>query len=109
MAFFRNVFGLVAIAPLIYRAGLGSLRSRQPKLQLARALIGIVAMLSWFYALSVIPIAEATALSFTAVIFGSIGAALFFGERMRARRWSAVVIGFLGALIILRPGTQAAG
>jgi len=61
-------------------------------------------MLTWFYGLSVVPIAQATALSFTAVIFGSIGAALVLGERMRLRRWSAVVMGFVGALVILRPG-----
>jgi drug/metabolite transporter (DMT)-like permease len=61
-------------------------------------------MLTWFYGLSVVPIAQATALSFTAVIFGSIGAALVLGERMRLRRWSAVIAGFVGALVILRPG-----
>jgi drug/metabolite transporter (DMT)-like permease len=60
----------------------------------------------WFYSLSVVPVAEATALSFTSVIFGSIAAAVFLGERMRLRRWSAVIVGFLGAMVILRPGFQ---
>jgi len=106
VAFFRNLFGLLAVAPLVYRAGLSSLKSRQPLLQGARALVGVGAMFSWFYALSVVPIAEATALSFTVVIFGSIGAAVFLGERMRLRRWSAVATGFIGTLIILRPGVE---
>ena len=104
ITFFRNLFGLVAILPLAMRAGLASMKSRQPGLQVLRSGFGLAAMLTWFYALSVVPIAQATALSFTSVIFGSIGAALVLGERMRLRRWSAVVAGFVGALVILRPG-----
>ena len=104
IVFFRNLFGLVAILPLALRAGIGNLKSRQPGLQLLRSAFGLVAMFTWFYALSVVPIAQATALSFTSVIFGSIGAALLLGERMRLRRWSAVLAGFAGTLVILRPG-----
>ena len=104
ITFFRNLFGLVAILPLAARAGLASIKSRQPGLQLLRSGFGLVAMLTWFYGLSVVPIAQATALSFTSVIFGSIGAAIVLGERMRLRRWSAVVAGLIGALVILRPG-----
>ena len=104
ITFFRNLFGLIAIMPLALRAGIGSLRSRQPGLQIVRSGFGVVAMFTWFYALSVVPIAQATALSFTAVIFGSIGAALLLGESMGPRRWSAVVAGFVGTLVILRPG-----
>ena len=74
-AFFRNLFGLVAILPLALRAGIGNLKSRQPGLQIIRSGFGLVAMFTWFYALSVVPIAQATALSFSAVIFGSVGAA----------------------------------
>jgi drug/metabolite transporter (DMT)-like permease len=58
----------------------------------------------WFYAMSRIPIAEVTALGFTAPIFITIGAAVFLGERLRLRRITAVIISFAGALIILRPG-----
>jgi len=104
ITFFRNLFGLFAILPLALRGGVASLKSRQPGLQLLRSGFGLVAMLTWFYGLSVVPIAQATALSFTSVIFGSIGAALVLGERMGLRRWSAVVAGFIGALVILRPG-----
>jgi len=104
ITFFRNLFGLFAILPLALRGGVASLKSRQPGLQLLRSGFGLVAMLTWFYGLSVVPIAQATALSFTSVIFGSIGAALVLGERMGLRRWSAVLAGFIGALVILRPG-----
>ncbi len=104
ITFFRNLFALLIMAPLMLRAGVEELKSRQPRLQLVRSCFGILAMALWFYGLSVVPIAEATALSFTAAIFGSVAASLFLRERMRLRRWTAVVIGFAGALIILRPG-----
>jgi drug/metabolite transporter (DMT)-like permease len=107
IAFFRNLFGLIAILPLAIRAGIGNLKSRQPGFQLIRSGFGLAAMLTWFYGLSVVPIAQATALSFTSVIFGSMGATLILGERMGVRRWSAVGAGFAGALIILRPGFDA--
>ena len=106
VVFFRNLFGLLAVLPLVLREGVGRLRTRRPGLHLLRSCIGIAAMWLWFYALSVVPVAEATALSFTSVIFGSIAATLLLGERMRLRRWSAVGLGFLGALVILRPGFQ---
>jgi len=60
----------------------------------------------WFYAMARIPIAEVTALGYTAPIFVTIGAAVFFGEKLHLRRIMAVAAGFLGAMIILRPGFQ---
>lgn len=107
ITFFRNFFGLLVMAPLMFRAGVEELKSRQPRLQLLRSCFGILAMALWFYGLSVVPIAEATALSFTAAIFGSVTASLFLRERMRLRRWTAVITGFVGALIILRPGLHS--
>jgi len=106
VVFFRNLFSLLVVLPLVLREGPAKLLTKRPGLHLLRSLIGICAMWLWFYALSVVPVAEATALSFTSVIFGSIAAAVFLGERMRLRRWSAVIIGFLGAMVILRPGFQ---
>lgn len=106
VVFFRNLFGLVAILPMLARSGLSGLASKQPKLQVLRGVIGIAAMLTWFYALSVVPIATATALSFTAAVFASLGALVFLGEKMRLRRWVAVIVSFIGVLIILRPWTQ---
>ena len=60
----------------------------------------------WFYAMARIPIAEVTAIGYTAPIFVTIGAALFLGERLHARRIGAVIAGFVGAMIIVRPGFQ---
>lgn len=107
ITFFRNLFGLLIMTPLMFRAGVEELKSRQPRLHLIRSCFGILAMSLWFYGLSVVPIAEATALSFTAAIFGSVAAAVILRERMRLRRWTAVLTGFAGALIILQPGFQS--
>ena len=107
IAFFRNLFGLLAVLPLLLRAGPGGFRTQRPWLQVARGVIGMGAMLGWFYGLSVTPIATATALSFTAAIFASLGAVVILGEKLRLRRWTAIIFGFIGALIVLRPGVEA--
>ena len=103
VVFFRNVFGLIAMLPWLAGHGLGALRTQRLGLHALRATIGIVSMICWFTALSLMPLAEATALSFTAPIFASVLAVIFLGEVMRLRRWSATAVGLLGTLVILRP------
>lgn len=107
VAFFRNLFSLIFMAPWVLRMGVAGLRTSSIRKYALRGLTAIVAMLCWFYGLAMMPIAEATALSFTAPIFASIGAIVFLGERMGVRRWSAIVVGFAGTMIILRPGANA--
>lgn len=107
IAFFRSVFGLLTLLPLILRYGPGAWRSGQPRLQLLRGVVSGTSLMCWFYGLSIVPLAEATALSFTNAIFASLGAVVFLRERMGVRRWSAVIVGLAGALIILRPGEAA--
>ena len=109
VAFFRNLFGLIFVIPWFIRFGLEPLRTNQLKLHIYRSLVNVVAMFSFFYALSITPIAEVTALGFAAPIFTTILAALFLGEVVRLRRWTAVVVGFIGTLIILRPGFNEIG
>jgi drug/metabolite transporter (DMT)-like permease len=104
VVFFRNVFGLIAMLPWLMGHGLGALRTQRLGLHALRASIGIVSMICWFTALSLMPLAQATALSFTAPIFASVLAVVFLGEVMRLRRWSATAVGLLGTLIIVRPG-----
>ncbi|MFK7859935.1 MAG: DMT family transporter [Granulosicoccus sp.] len=106
IVFFRNVFGLVAILPLLLRAGFGSLITRNPRLHMIRAGVGIIAMLGWFYALSKVPIANATALSFSTVIFATVSAWLFLGEKLRWRRSAAIVLGLIGVYVVLRPSAE---
>ncbi len=107
MVFFRSLFGLAAMLPFLLRPGLASLRTRHPRLHCVRALIALVAMGCWFYGLGRMPLAEATALSFTMPLFASVAAVMALGERMRVRRWTAVAVGFAGAMIIIRPGFAA--
>ena len=105
IAFFRNVFGLVALAPMLLGAGLRTtLRSSRPGLHVLRGLLNAVAMLTFFYAVTVTPLATVAALGFTAPLFAALLAIPFLGERPGWRRWVGLAVGFAGALIIIRPG-----
>ena len=107
VVFFRNLFGLVAVLPLIVRSGgISILKTHQPKIYFVRISFGIVAMLSWFYALSKVPVANATALSFSSTIFATLSAWIFLREPMRFRRWFAIIAGLIGVLIVLQPGLE---
>ena len=106
LAFFRNAFGLLFVLPWFWRSNLASLATTRMKLYGFRAVISTAAMLCWFTALTMMPLAEITALSFTAPLFATAGAALFLGEVVRIRRWAATLVGFAGAMIILRPGIE---
>ena len=104
IAFFRNIFGLAFLLPLLMRSRFAVLRTRQIGLHALRGVINMAAMLMFFTALSISPIAKVTALGFTAPIFMAILAVIVLGERFRIYRWSAIFLGFAGILIILRPG-----
>lgn len=107
IAFFRNLFGLAFLLPLLVGAGFAQMRTKRLGLHALRGLINIAAMLMFFTALSMTPLAKVTALSFTAPIFAAVLSVLFLGERFRLYRWVAILVGFLGMLIILRPGFVA--
>jgi drug/metabolite transporter (DMT)-like permease len=104
LVFLRASFGLLIVLPFALRAGPGVLRSARPGLHLSRGLAGSIAMMCGFFALTRLPLADVTAIGFTAPMFLVVLAALVLGETVRARRWSATVVGFLDVLIMLRPG-----
>jgi drug/metabolite transporter (DMT)-like permease len=104
IAFLRNVFALTFMLPWLMRHGRVGLRTQRLNMHLWRAAVGLVAMLTWFSAIAYLPLAEAVALNFTVPLFATAGAALFLGEAVRARRWTATAVGFLGVVVILRPG-----
>lgn len=106
VAFFRNFFSLLVMAPWILNAGVAGLRTARLPLYTLRAFVGMISMLCWFWSVALMPITEATALGFTAPFFVTILAALILKEVVRLRRWTAVIVGFLGALVILRPGVS---
>ncbi|MDX2298115.1 MAG: DMT family transporter, partial [Xanthomonadaceae bacterium] len=107
IAFFRNLFGLLFALPLLYRHGVGLLRTSKLPLYFLRCSIGIVSMLAGFWAIVNLPLAQAISLSYSTPLFVTIGAVLVLGEVVRARRWTAVIVGFIGVLIILRPGAES--
>ena len=102
--FLRMIIAQVMLMPWLFKYGVGILHTKRIKLHALRACFTCGAMVSSFYAWSMIPLADVTALSFLAPIFATVGAALILGETVRARRWAATLIGFAGAMIILRPG-----
>ena len=104
ISFGRSLVALLAMLPFIWRAGPGVLRSNHLRIHLGRGIAGGTAMICAFYALTKIPLADFTALSFTTPLFILLLAALILGERVGPRRWGAVAVGFLGVLVMTRPG-----
>jgi len=104
IAFFRNLFGTPILFFLLIRYGWGLFRTDQVRVHFARSFGHVLAMMMFFVAISITPLATANALSFTAPLFASVLAMLFLGEVFRWRRWGALAIGFAGTLVILRPG-----
>ena len=107
ISFFRALFGFVVLAPVFLRHGLGPLRTRRLGLHALRGLLNAGAMISLFIALGLIPLAKFAALVFTAPLFVTVLALVFMGERIRGRRIGALVFGYAGTLLILRPGAGA--
>ena len=105
-AFIRYCFGIVLILPLLSRAGIMSLDRDRLGFHALRGLVHGGGVILWFLAMSRIPISEVTALGFTTPIFVTLGAAVFLSERLKPYRVAAVLIGFIGALLILRPGLR---
>ena len=109
VVFLRLLFGLIALSPVLAWRGPGMLRTSNLRLYAVRVVLGLIGMTSWFLALALLPVGEVTAIGFLTPLFSILGAALFLGEIVRWRRWSATLIGFAGALIILRPGFGPVG
>lgn len=104
----RYAFGAAVMLPVLLRGGVGALRTNNLPLQVVRNLVHAVGSGLWFLALPLVPLAEITAISFTSPIFLTIGAMLFFGEKVRLRRWLAIFFGFVGVLIVLYPRLDVA-
>ncbi|MFP6731718.1 MAG: DMT family transporter [Alphaproteobacteria bacterium] len=106
--FFRYLFGMLPVAVLIwYGGGLAALRTRRPGVHALRAGLLFLALYLFFEALQHIPLADAIAAAFTAPLFITAMSGPVLGETVGFRRWAAVLAGFIGALIILRPGSAS--
>ncbi len=105
-AFIRYVFGLLFLVPMILKFPWTQLHRNILALYSLRGLAHGAGVMMWFYAMARIPIAEVTAVGYITPVFTAVGAVLIFGERIRIHRFSAILIGFIGMLIILRPGLE---
>lgn len=103
IAFFRHSIGICLLIPLFVRPGSNSFRTANLPLQGLRAILNVVAMLAYFLALTMEPLAKVVALTFTAPLIGTVGAILLLREKVTPSRYFALLIGFAGALLILRP------
>ncbi|MBV6634042.1 MAG: DMT family transporter [Alphaproteobacteria bacterium] len=104
VVFWRNLFAVALILPfLILRYGRHALTLNKPKPVIIRGGVEFLIMATLFSAFSQLPLAQAVAIVFTMPIWITIGAALFLGEVVRARRWIATGVGFIGMLVIIGP------
>jgi drug/metabolite transporter (DMT)-like permease len=104
IGFFRVVIGFIAILPFVAGGGLARMRTRHAGVHLVRAVFGLLAMYCSYYAIARMPLADYTGLSFTKPLFATLLAIAILGETVRWRRWTATLVGFLGVLVMVRPG-----
>ncbi|MBT5943220.1 MAG: DMT family transporter [Rhodospirillaceae bacterium] len=104
MAFFRVAFGLVVFIPFFMRSGIGILRTEKLTWHIGRAFINATSMLSWFMALSLMEVGDATAVSLIGPVFVAILAMVFLGEHVGPMRWLGIFLAVVGGLIVVRPG-----
>lgn len=108
ITFFRCLFGFVALLPFVIRAGgPQSLHTQHMKAHVWRSVLGIVAMACAYLGISKLELATYTALSFTKPLFAIVLAVFILKEDVRWRRWAATFVGFLGVLVMMRPGSHA--
>ncbi len=105
--FFRCAVALIPVAVIIVmRGGPGILRTSHKGLHLLRSVMGIGAMAFAFYAFSLMPLAEAVSILHTAPLFMTALSVILLREKVGLRRWTAIIIGFVGMLIVVRPGAD---
>lgn len=113
IAFFRNFFGLLTLLPMLLAPAMrtadpvatfrANVRTTRLSRYVVRALIGMVSMFFGFWSIANLPLSQAIALAYSSPIFVTVAAVLMLGEVVRIRRWMAVIIGFIGMLVIVRP------
>ena len=105
VAFFRTFFGLIVFVPILMKNGaVVLLRTEKFSWHLGRAFLNAISMLSWMTALSLMPVADATAISLAGPVFVAILAMIFLKERVGMIRWMGIGLAILGGLIVVRPG-----
>lgn len=106
--FYRNLFSLPTIALWVaLSGGVAAVRTRRPLAHATRSVLGLMVMFCTFLALSMLPLAEATVISFSAPLFATMLSAILLGEKVLWHRWAAIAVGMAGVLIVVRPGASA--
>lgn len=109
IVFIRAAFGVVAIGAYLSWSGLYELKTRQFGIHFIRSTFNFVGMVMWFWALGLVELAKGIAIHFTMPLFITLFAAMFIGEKVGPRRITAMLVGFGGILVILRPGVIEIG
>lgn len=109
VVFFRSLFSFAILAPWVLHEGLASLRTRRLKLHVGRALVQSLSMILFFQGLATVPLVEVNAFEFTVPIFTTVIAIALLREKIRLRRGLALLAGFAGTMIALRPGFREVG
>ncbi len=106
LAFFRYVIGLVIMSPIFIRVGVAGLRTERLGLHVMRLVMACTAMIGVLVSVINLPLATATSLSFSRILFTTFVAVLILKEFVSARRWTATAIGFVGVVIMVRPSAD---
>jgi len=104
IVFFRNFFAFLPILIFLWQTGGLSFRTNRLRNHLLRAVFGVTSMYCYFLSYKLLPLSDAVALSLSSPIFMTILAIPLLGEKIGIRRWAAVFVGFIGVLIMTRPG-----
>ena len=110
MIFYRNAWALLVVGGWItVGPGWSAVRTRAPLAHLTRSVVGLLSMLLTFGALALLPLGEATTLTYAAPILATLLSGILLAEKIGVRRWCAVAVGFVGVLLVARPGDGVTG
>ena len=104
ICFYRCLMGLIFITPWMIKNNFKSLKSNNLKLQISRSIINVFSMICWFSAIGLMHFEKAAALGFSTPLFTTILAIILLKEKIRFHRTAALIIGFIGIILIIRPG-----
>jgi S-adenosylmethionine uptake transporter len=107
ISFFRFFFSMVSILPLMVSSGSTLFKTKRPVMHAMRAVLGALALGLCCYSVNIMPLSENTTIMFCEPLFFLPLAYILLKERVDAPRWIATIVGFIGLMIILRPGTEA--
>ena len=104
--FFRCLFGVLFMVPWVIKTGATGLNTKKPFLTITRGTLAYFVSCLYFVSATMIPLADMVAITFTRPIFGTVAAIIVLHEVSHGRRWIALFMGFIGMLIIIRPGFE---